>query len=73
MDQLKRVWIDSKLRVWIDSIKGCGLTSLTVHTVYIRMIRGLSMMIGDCTGNMWGWDEGSQAILLDGFGWKEGS
>ena len=26
MDQLKRVWIDSNLRVWIDSIKGCGLT-----------------------------------------------
>ena len=26
LDRLKRVWIDSNLRVWIDSIKGCGST-----------------------------------------------
>ena len=30
------------------------------------------MMVRDCIGNMWGWDGGSQAILFDGFGWKEG-
>ena len=26
VDRLKRVWINSNLRVWIDSIKECGLT-----------------------------------------------
>ena len=35
------------------------------------MIRGLSMMVRDCIGNMWGWDGGLQATLFDGFGWKE--
>ena len=44
----------------------------SMYNVYIRMIRGLSMMVRDCIGNMWGWDGGSQAILFDGFGWKEG-
>ena len=38
---LKRVWIDSNLRVWIDSIKGCGSTQDVIdgpHCTYTSIL-----------------------------------